>query len=205
MKHPHWSEIYIYFNEFNQQKELLQSKKLTPEVLSTIRNSLSTSMKHLRNNLKQSLEEQSVYLITFALTALMDEEIQRVLKQIPGSPDWIPVQKELFNLTNAGEVFFDSLDEILEASHFTSIIYEVYYFTLKKGFRGKYEHSQNRITKYIEFLSARIDEPTIVRKEKVTKKMAPLPTIKFKIWQYYLAAAALVFCTYIAFALNTNF
>jgi len=125
MKHPHWSEIYFYFNEFNQQKKQIENKKVSPEVLATIRNSLTTSMKHLRNNLKQSLDEQSVYLISFALTALMDEEVQRLLQRTPGNAEWIPLQKEIFNLTNAGEVFFESLDEILEASHYPTIVYEV--------------------------------------------------------------------------------
>ncbi len=205
MKHPHWSEIYFYFNEFNQQKKQIENKKVSPEVLATIRNSLTTSMKHLRNNLKQSLDEQSVYLISFALTALMDEEVQRLLQRTPGNAEWIPLQKEIFNLTNAGEVFFESLDEILEASHYPTIVYEVYYFTLKKGFRGKYQHSPNRIAKYIEFLGARVEEPTITKRDKSTQKIVPLPKIKFKVWHYYVAAASLVACTYLAFALNTNF
>lgn len=204
MKHPHWSEIYIYFKEFQQQKERLEGKKSTPEVISTVRNSLATSMTHLKNNLKQTLDEQSVYLITFALTALLDEEIQRILQTTPGNADWSPLQKQLFDLTNAGEAFFDNLDEILEAPQFPSIVLETYYLALKKGFRGKYEHSPNRIAKYIEFLAVKIQEPTITKKDKVKQELAPLPKIKFKIWQYYLTAAALVACAYLAIALNTN-
>ena len=150
MKHPHWSEIYIYFKEFQQQKEQLESKKMTPETLATIRNSLATSMNHLKNNLKQTLDEQSVYLMTFALTALLDEEVQRVLHKTPGNAEWLPLQKQLFDLTNAGEAFFDNLDEILESPQFPSIVFEIYYLALKTGFRGKYEHSPNRIAKYIE-------------------------------------------------------
>ncbi len=204
MKHPHWSEIYFYFKEFQQQKEQLENKKLTPEILATIRNSLATSMNHLKNNLKQTLDEQSVYLISFALTALLDEEVQRIIHKIPGNAEWIPIQKQLFNLTNAGEVFFENLDEILEAAQLPSIVYEVYYLTLKKGFRGKYEHSPNRIAKYLEFLDDKIQEPKIMEKEKGRQKLVPLPKIKFKIWQYYAAAAAIVACVYIALALNTN-
>jgi len=204
MKHPHWSEIHFYFREFQQQKKQLESKKLTPEVLTTIRNSLATSMNHLKNNLKQTLDEQSVYLITFALTGLLDEEIQRIIHKVPGSAEWVPLQKELFNLTNAGEIFFENLDEILEAPQFPSIVFEVYYLALKKGFRGKYEHSPNRIAKYIEFLADKVQEPAIAKKNKVRHELAPLPKIKFKVWQYYAAAAVLVACAYFAMALNTN-
>ena len=204
MRHPQWSEIYFYFNEFAQQQAKLDGKKLTPEVIATSHNSLGISMGQLRNNLKQTLDDRSVYHITFALTALLDEEMSRLTAKAGQGVDWIPLQKELFDLTNAGEIFFENLDEVLENPQFSTIVYEVFYFVLKKGFRGKYQTSANRINKYVEFLSDRIQEPVMERKAKAVERIMPLPKIKIKIWQYYMAASLLFVCVYTALAIQTN-
>lgn len=205
MKHPHWSEIFFYFKEIEQQKAKLENKKLSAELLSTSHNSLAISMNQLKNNLKQTLDEQSVHHIVFALTALLDEEMKRLISATNQNVEWVPLQKEFFNLTNAGERFFDNLDEVLETPNFPSIVYEVFFLVLKKGFRGKYQHSQNRINKYIEFLTDKIQEPPVAKKEKAKQKQPmPLPKIKMKIWQYYAGAFALLACVYIALVVHTN-
>ncbi len=206
MKHPHWSEIFFYFKEVEQQKEKLQNKKLSSEVLATTRNSLSISMNQLKNNLKQTLDETSVQLIVFALVALLDEEMKRLISSSSSQEvEWVPLQKEFFNLTNAGEKFFDHLDEALENPHFSSIVFEVFYFVLKKGFRGKYQNSLNRINKYIEFLSDKIQQPAIAKNDTATQqKILTFPKIKMKIWQYYVGAFALIAIAYAALVVQTN-
>src|SRR5207244_3161645 len=126
-----------------QQKLNLLNKKIPPE---NIRNQIVSSLGQLKNNLKQILDEHAAHLIFFGIVALLDEEIL-------SSTEWIPLQQEYFNTTHAGEIFYENLDEVLENPHISPFVLEVFYFILKKGFRGKYAKSQSRVAKYIDFLS----------------------------------------------------
>ncbi len=203
MKHPYWSEIFYYFKEIEQFKNNLIEKNISPEILLTTRNSMVLRLNQLRNNLKQSLDEHSVYLIFFGLVSLLDEEMHAILSS-NDHETWSSMQKHFFNLTNAGEVFFENLDEALENPKFPSIVFEMFYFILKKGFLGKYEKSPNRIAKYIEFLAEKIPESQVERKQKTIKPLIPLVNPKFKIWNYYAFGAIAVLCIYVGLNLYSN-
>lgn len=204
MKHPHWSEIYDYFKEVDQQKAKLESRKNLTDSLSTARNSLVISIKQVKNNLKQSLDELSVHHIIFALISLLDEEMKQLITSFNQQGEWVPLQKEFFDLTNAGEVFFDYLDEALENPQFSSIVFEVFYFVLKKGFRGKYQLSLIRISKYMDLLSEKIHQPALAKERKSAPQVFTLPKIRIKIWQYYAGSLLLIMCVYTILVIRTN-
>jgi type IV/VI secretion system ImpK/VasF family protein len=168
-----------------------------------MRNTTLSSLNQLKNNLRQTLDDHSVTLIFFALVVMLDEEIQNILSS-QKSGQWSPLQQDLFNTTNGGEIFFENLDELLENHQVHSFVHEVYYFVLKKGFRGKYAKSPNRITKYLEFLAERLPTVTLELNNKTAATAFPLIRTKFKTWHYYAAAAAILICFYIGMNIHSN-
>jgi len=155
MNNEYWSEISYYLSEIDQQKLTCCSKKLNAETILSLRNQVISSLEQLKDNLEQLLDESHVHYILFALVALVDEEIQCQLP--PGETiQWTPIQRDFYDTTHAGELFYKTLDEILDNSNIPTIIYEVFYFVLKRGFRGKHAKSASRINRYLTFLSEKI-------------------------------------------------
>jgi len=75
----------------------------------------------------------------FALVAFVDESI--LTSQWSGKDAWLtnPLQVELFNVFNAGDVFFDErLNRLRQRTQANAEVLEVYYHCLELGFSGKY-------------------------------------------------------------------
>jgi type IV/VI secretion system ImpK/VasF family protein len=155
MNNEYWSEISYYLSEIDQQRSTCCSKKISTETIFSLRNQIISSLEQLKDNLEQLLDESHVHFILFALVALVDEEMQC---QLPPSESiqWTPIQRDFYDTTNAGELFYKTLDEILDNSNIPTIVYEVFYFVLKRGFRGKHAKSASRINRYLTFLSEKI-------------------------------------------------
>lgn len=203
MKHPQWSEIFYLYKEVEQQKSNLLEKRISADTVATARQSMIVSLNQLRNNLRQTLDEHCVHLIFFGIIALLDEEMNHLLidnKEV----EWATLQKHYFNITNSGEVFFENLDEALEKADLPSIVFESAYFILKRGFRGKYENSPNRIAKYMDFISEHIPSTYIEKKEREKTMIYPLIKPKVKIWHFYAAAMLLILGAYIGLNIHSN-
>lgn len=87
----------------------------------------------------------------FALVAFIDETIL--------SSDWsqkknwasTPLQLELYDQYDAGEVFFDRLESLREDPAGNAEVLEVYYLCMTLGFKGQYQiHGQERLRETIE-------------------------------------------------------
>ncbi len=74
----------------------------------------------------------------FALTAFIDEAINR--SDWRGKGDWMrsPLSLEYFNTNNAGVEFFDNLETLRQRPDAHPDLIEVYYTCLALGFEGKY-------------------------------------------------------------------
>ena len=99
--------------------------------------------------------ERDTYMILFAIVAHIDEIVQNnILRAM--NIDWPLLQKELFQVENAGEVYYEVLDSILQKPQTDPFIYEVYYFCLRYGFRGRYESKPATILEYIKKLQDKL-------------------------------------------------
>jgi type VI secretion system protein ImpK len=113
----------------------------------------------IRKLLKQSKQEalqsgvpsEDIRLAEFALVAFMDETIL--------SSDWTqkdrwvakPLQLELYERYDAGEAFFDRLEQLREQSAVQAEVLEVYYLCMALGFKGKYQlHEQEKLRTLVE-------------------------------------------------------
>jgi type IV/VI secretion system ImpK/VasF family protein len=110
---------------------------------------------------------------------------------------WPPLQRELFQVDNAGEVFFETLDDILNKPQTIPLVYEVFYFCLNHGFRGRYNDNPVKITEYLRRLRTKIP----VHEENIQTEPEDTDQIKLvgsMLW-YYAAAAAAIAGSYFMF------
>jgi type IV/VI secretion system ImpK/VasF family protein len=154
------------------------------------RSALRKELDVVRARIAERLNERDAYLVLFAIVAHFDELVQtRFLKGDKLS--WPTLQRELFQVDDAGEIFFDTLDDLLIKPQTLPFILEVYYFCLNDGFKGRYDRSPAKIGEYLERLRQRIpfEEPTLVHREEAEPMVIEShrsPVV------YYLSAAALL-------------
>ena len=110
---------------------------------------------------------------------------------------WAPLQKDFYAAYTSGEVFFKTIDELLDDPSIPSMVSEVFYFVLKRGFKGKYRDSKSQLSKYIELLRQKIKVVSldVDVADKHSDETAPyLKKQRMSKWSYYgLAIATLVF------------
>lgn len=88
---------------------------------------------------------------SFALVSFIDETI--LSSNWRHRDAWLtdPLQKELYDRTDAGEEFFSRVDEMLAHPQRDAEVLEVYYLCMTLGFKGKYQlHSQGQLRALIE-------------------------------------------------------
>jgi type VI secretion system protein ImpK len=102
-----------------------------------IRRALQASMQEARS---LGYNSEAVHLAVFAVVALLDESVLNLQK--PVFSEWArrPLQEELFGSSNAGEIFFRNLNDLLarQDSPETADCLEVYCLCLLLGFKGRY-------------------------------------------------------------------
>jgi type IV/VI secretion system ImpK/VasF family protein len=156
-----------------------------------IRAELRTQLDFLKSTLTEQYSERDTYIILFAIVAQIDEVIQtNFLRAMNLS--WPLLQKELFQIDNAGEVYYEILDDILPKPQTHAFIYEVYYFCLHYGFRGRYENNPVKITEYLKKLQARLKQVEINIAPAEAEEMVKLRQFGLPYWNYLIMAGVLV-------------
>jgi type VI secretion system protein ImpK len=104
-----------------------------------------------RKALSTGVSPDDIRAAKFALVAFIDETVL--------SSDWsqkeawasTPLQLELYDQYDAGEVFFDRLERLRENPKDNTEALEIYYLCMTLGFKGKYQiHGQERLREIIE-------------------------------------------------------
>jgi type VI protein secretion system component VasF len=120
-----------------------------------VRGEVRAQLDLLRSRLSMTLSERDVYLVLFPIVAYCDESVQtRFLKEHRLS--WPPLQGELFQIQDAGEVFYETADDLLMKPNTLPFIYEIFFFCLKSGFLGRYENNPTKRSEYFERLQMKI-------------------------------------------------
>jgi type VI secretion system protein ImpK len=104
-----------------------------------------------RAALEAGHESDAVEEAKFAVVAFVDETI--LSSNWAGTEEWMktPLQLEFYDQFDAGEVFFDRLDDLLDAPAQHAEALEVYYHCMSLGFRGKYQlQEQERFREIVE-------------------------------------------------------
>ncbi len=195
MSYPLWQEISFYLNEIDQEKATFEKQGFNPDALEKMRKKISDFFDELKGSLEQKLDHNHASLILFALVAAIDEEMQRFDYNHP-KVKWSPLQKDFQGSYTGGEVFFTTIDHILDNPKIPSIVCEVFYFMLKRGFQGKYRESKTQLMKYADLLKQKIPVNTPSAKA-VPSEASPLRAKQTKITKgnYYTLAFVLFLVT----------
>jgi type IV/VI secretion system ImpK/VasF family protein len=159
----------------------------------SLRSEIRKQLLGLRAALADVLTEREVYFALFPVVVYADELVRAVARaQVTR---WEPLQSELYDVTDGGELFFTYLDQLLVKADTHPVVFEAFYFCLSDGFKGMYAGSPQRLDDIRERLALRIPKPTI--------ELAPIgerPPIELagSPWRYYAAAGAAVLATLLA-------
>ena len=182
-----WPEISSCLNHIENEKRKLTKETVNLDTLTAVREGISQHVEQLQLSFEQELDKHFASLSIFAIVAYIDEKLQRhVLDLRQGN--WAPLQKDFYGAYNAGELFYETIDKIIDDSQVPPIVPEVFYFILKKGFQGKYRDSKTQIAKYLEILKDKI--PVAKEVNETSGLEAPSSRFKKKIktWHYYAGA-----------------
>ena len=213
MKNQLWSAIYDIFYQVESLKTQAKSvvavgthhkmrkfkRGLQADDIVKLRAEIRTKLNLLKVRLTQTLTEREVYLVLFPLVIYFDEMMQGSILQAKPI-DWPPLQKELYQINNGGEMFYSMLEDILRKPETLPFIYEVFYFCLNDGFEGKYGGDVVKINEYKDKLKGKIPMPTIETQEEFEEIPKLMQYVKFPIW-YYLGVVVFVIAVYVALTL----
>jgi type IV/VI secretion system ImpK/VasF family protein len=167
-----------------------------------IRAELRTKLDFLRATLEENYSERDTYLVLFPIVAQIDELIQTNFLQAMKT-SWPLLQKELFQIDNAGDVFYEILDDILLKPQTPMFIYEVYYFCLRYGFRGRYESNPVKVIAYLKKLQARLQQEAFPVPPSETEEMGRIRYFGSPYWNYLMTAGVLVGVYFLFLLLGT--
>lgn len=193
----------------------------TIEDLIQARVGMRDALEQLREALSVDLSERDVYYILFPIVAHLDEEVQtRYVDPIQLGPEaaaslaafmqehsdyadpihlsgWPSFQRELFDTDAAGEVLYQTIDDLLMKPQTLPLIFEVCYFCLADGFRGRLVNNPTKRQEYMDRLKNRIPLPGLEIEASAHSTLADLraPSLLAGVppcWLYAGAALAVL-------------
>jgi type IV/VI secretion system ImpK/VasF family protein len=187
MNYQYWQEISFYLDELDKERLAFEKNPDSPEMMDATRKTMVNLLGNLRVGLEKQLDKHHASLILFAIVAAVDEKM-RSYDFSSFKVRWAPLQKDFYAAYTAGEVFFKSVDEILDDPNTPNIVYQVYFAMLKRGFQGKYQDSKTQINKYLEMLKDKIPVQALASKAETTNSL-PQKKRRLKKWHCYSLSA----------------
>ncbi len=167
-----------------------------------VRSDIRTQLEFLRVKLAESLTERESYLVMFPIVVYFDELIQS--RYIKGGQTWPPLQRELYQIDDGGILFYDTLEDILRKPQTLPFIYEVYYFCIDHGFRGRYNDDPVKINEYKKKLAEKIPVKEAADSNITAEQVIRIRTYGSP-WWYYAGAGVLVIAFYILLKLYATY
>ncbi len=161
-----------------------------------VRAEIRTQLDFLRVKLAEQLAERDCYLVLFPIVAYFDEHVKTSYLD-ENQLSWPPLQKELFQIDDAGELFYETVDEILRKPQTIPFIYEVYYFCLNKGFQGKYVDNPVKINDYMKKLREKIPVADPESIDVVPEDTGRIKAVGSAIWYYAVPVVVLTVCYFL--------
>lgn len=156
-----------------------------------VRNEIRTQLDFLRARLSEHMTEHDCYLVLFPIVVHFDELVQTSYLE-EQQTNWPSLQKELFQTDKGGQLFYDTLDDILRKPQTSPFIYEVYYLCLNHGFRGRYNDDPVKITEYKNKLRNKIPVTEAEAEAQPMEISGGLRHVGSAVWYYVAAGVSLV-------------
>lgn len=181
-----WGFVKELINTVN---ELKRSEDVGTSFLDA-RDDLKRLLKAMHEFLLSKTSDRNAYFAVFPIVAHIDECMESCTRRL-GAQSWISLQGELFEISDAGTLFYQYIDYFRGRNDIPVVVYEVFYFCLKDGFKGSMiEESEIRMA-YLEELKAHIPVepiPKIEQSLKSSKKSYP----RVPVWSYYASVILLI-------------
>jgi len=78
------------------------------------------------------------------------------LKYLQTGQTWPALQSELYQIDDGGVIFYETLDDILRKHDTLPFIYEVFYFCMSHGFKGRFNDDPIKISEYKNKLKSKL-------------------------------------------------
>jgi type VI protein secretion system component VasF len=190
-------EVWLKVMKINSFLKPLRefNEKLTIEMIDLLelRIRLRDQLEYLRIVLTQLYSDRDAYYVLFPLTAHCDEVVKMSILDVQNI-EWPPLQQELYKVDDAGDLFYELLDNALIKTDTLSLVYEVYYFCLQDGFCGRNSLDSVR-TNYLRKLEKHISIKPIpiqtMQSNLVKRRHFRIPN-----YSYYCATALLLSLIY---------
>jgi type IV/VI secretion system ImpK/VasF family protein len=161
-----------------------------------VRTKLRSKLDMLKAQLLEQLTERETFLVLFPLVVFLDELVQNRFLQGGAAGSWPALQSELFKIDDGGEVFYNTLDDLLRKPDTLPFVYEVFFLCLSDGFKGRYSDNLAKINEYKHKLEAKIPRPTIPQTQRQdARTMITFGTIPIA---RYLVVALILVASYAA-------
>lgn len=170
--------------------EPFQKDALTDIQVSEAREAIRTILKQVYDAVQTLLGDRNAYYVLFALTAYCDEIAHSYLQQ-QHSHGWEPLQIELFNINDAGTLFYRYVELFRGRNDIPSLIFEIYYYCLKSGFKGSYITNPAARKAYLDELEAHINYEKMPHTHH-SDDCATNIKRRIPVWLYYLSLVLLI-------------
>ncbi|QTA81207.1 Type VI secretion system protein, DotU-like [Desulfonema limicola] len=212
MKNTQWQSIHEVFSKMTELCGQLENmadqpylKSLAPapsgvsgdvnEKIVRVRADIRTHLEYLRVELAETLTEREAYLVLFPIVIYFDEMVQ--LKYLQAGQAWPSLQKELYQIDDGGVIFYETLDDILRKPNTLPFIYEVFYFCLNHGFKGKYNDDPVKISEYKNKLKTKLPVISTEKNAAFSDELLQIKTFGPPMWFYAGAAAIFGLCYFL--------
>lgn len=155
-----------------------------------IRSQLRKQLSWLKGRLAEELTEREVYNSLFPIVIYTDELVHVATEG--ESTKWEPLQGELYDVDNGGEVFFSGIDILLHKADTHPLIFEIYFFCLRDGFVGQYHGQPGRIDDYCRRLAEHIPTTLPGSDGIADGPAASVRLLRFPVRSYLLSAVGVV-------------
>lgn len=150
----------------------------------------------LKSQLAEIATEHDIYFVLLPLVIHIDERI--LIISHGSAARWEPLQSELYDIENGGELFYSTLEDRLRRAETSGIVFEVFHYCLSDGFQGMHLGEPRKVEEYKARLAGRIQKPPVRSCEEIQARAVQLVRSPLR---YYAAAAGVVLCTYLVLSL----
>jgi len=212
MKNTQWQAIHEVFTKITelctQLEHISDEHYLQPKIpaapgfpgdaagkIVRIRTDIRTHLEYLRVELAETLTEREAYLVLFPVVIYFDEMVQ--LKYLKTGQAWPTLQRELYQIDDGGVIFYETLDDILRKPDTLPFVYEIFYFCMNHGFKGKYNDDPVKITEYKNKLKSKMPVVNPAKTETFSDDFLKIRTFGTPVWFYAGAAAIFGLCYFL--------
>jgi type IV/VI secretion system ImpK/VasF family protein len=182
--------VWYQIIRLSELLEPLQKDALTEIQVSEAREAIRMVLKQLYDAVQTLLGDRNAYYVLFAMTAYCDEIAHSYLQQ-QHSHGWEPLQIELFNINDAGTLFYRYVELFRGRNDIPSLIFEIYYYCLKSGFKGSYITNPAARKAYLDELEAHISYEKMPH-TKPSDDSATNIKRRIPVWLYYFSLVLLI-------------